>query len=98
MIKIVKPEDLKKIENTDICIYPYIRDQLFHILNEYARYSPNLSIEDEIGAIFLLEGEEDWLLYQDMELSSPVQETRFEWIEQIECGCGYCNGCIVIVT
>lgn len=92
MIKIVKPEDLEKIQ--DMNIYPYIQDLLLYILKEYANYSPDSSIEDEIGAIFLLEQETDWELYHEMGFSEPVEGFCFEWIEPIEKG--YCNGCVVI--
>lgn len=92
MIKIVKPKDLEQIQ--DMNILPYICNLLFHVLNEYAKFCPDLSIEDEIGAIFLLERATDWQLFEEMGLSSPITESRFEWIELIECG--YCNGCIVI--
>ena len=90
MIRITKQADLVKILDAEIC--SYINYLLETILGEDQK-NCHTSIE-EIGAIFLLEGESDWMQYPAMGLSAPVTESRFEWIEPIENG--YCNGCIVI--
>ncbi|MCH5183003.1 MAG: hypothetical protein J1E00_02410 [Oscillospiraceae bacterium] len=92
MIKIVKPEDLQNISDTEV--FPYIQNLLDSLLKEYAVYCPGSSIE-RIGAIFLLERAEDLELYAEMGLCSPIQQNSFEWIEDIG---GYCNGCIVLDT
>ena len=89
MIKITAPQDLQRIQDTEI--YPYIRDFLSAVLKNYP---PDPSMQDEIGAIFLLERESDWQLYREMGLSQPLKATRFEWIEPVEKG--YCNGYVVI--
>lgn len=93
MIKITKPEDLEKIHDENI--KPYIAALLGYILKEY---SPDSST-NEIGAIFLLESESDYVLsdyvlYEEMGLSMPLSEKRFEWIEPVEHD--YYNGTIVI--
>lgn len=88
MIKITKSADLEKINDENI--KPYIAALLGYILKEY---SPDSSLE-EIGAIFLLESESDYVLYSEMGLSMPLSEKRFEWIEPVERD--YCNGAIVI--
>lgn len=91
MIKITKTSDLEKIHDEQI--KPYIAGLLDYILREYRKYCPDSST-DEIGAIFLLESESDYVLYEEIGLSLPLSEKRFEWIEAI--GDGYLNGCIVI--
>lgn len=92
MIKITKTKDLEFIHDSEI--RPYISNLLNQILSEYKRFCPDSSTDD-IGAIFLLESESDYVLYSEMGLSTPLAENRFEWIESIENG-RYCNGCIVI--
>lgn len=91
MKKITAREHLKEILDADI--YPYIQNLLEYLIKEYSDFCPDFSIE-EIGAIYLLESESDFDLYKDMELSSPITESCFEWVETVEHG--YCNGCIVI--
>ena len=91
MKKITSREHLKEILDTDI--YQYIQNLLEYYLKEYSQFCPDSSIE-EIGAIFLLEQETDFSMYQEMGLSSPITESCFEWVETVEHG--YCNGCIVI--
>lgn len=91
MKKITSREHLKKIRDTDI--YPYIQNLLEYLIKEYSQFCPDSSIE-EIGAIFLLEQETDFSMYQEMGLSLPITEFCFEWIETV--GHGYCNGCITI--
>ena len=91
MIKIKCIDDLEKIH--DETIKPYISKLLQYILNEYAKLCPDFSTE-EIGAIFLLESEYDYVLYEEMGLSLPLTESRFECIDDI--GNGYFNGCIVL--
>ncbi|MBM6921876.1 hypothetical protein H6A12_12040 [Phocea massiliensis] len=92
MIKITSPADLKKIHDSYISLY--IQNLLEYILREYISYCPDQSIEEQIGAIFLLEQESDIHLYQQMGLSSPLKESQFEWLKQLSYG--YSNGCIVL--
>ncbi|PKD27389.1 hypothetical protein RB5AMG_02078 [Ruminococcus bromii] len=88
MIKIVKPDDVLKIN--DKAIIPYINNLISSILYSYCA---NRSIE-AAGAIYFLEYSSDFNKYKEMGLSSPLCEKRFEWIEEI--GNGYSDGCIVI--
>lgn len=91
MIKIKCISDLEKIH--DEIIKPYISKLLQYILTEYARLCPD-SATEEIGAIFIWESKSDYVLYEEMGLSLPLTESRFECIDDI--GNGYCNGCIVL--
>ena len=88
MIKIVKPEDVLKIN--DKAIIPYINNLISNILSSYCA---NRSFE-AVGAIYFLESSNDFDKYEKMGLSFPLCEKRFEWIEKI--GNGYSDGCIVI--
>lgn len=88
MIKITHKKDIQGVP--DKAIIPYI-NMLFDIL--ISTYPPNCSLE-AVGAIFFLESREDFMRFEEMGLSSPIREERFEWIDDI--GKGYCNGCIVI--
>lgn len=90
MVKITKHEDLVNIR--DDLIFPYIKSLLYAIQNNY-NYRPDQSIEP-IGAIFYLEQDSDIQNHSDMGLSIPLNEERFEFIEEIQRG--YCNGWILI--
>ena len=89
MVRITTYEDLSQV--SDGKILPYLENLLSEILKQYD--CSDCSIE-AVGAIYFIEGIKDLDLYQDMELSSPLDQSRFEWIEEIEGF--YCNGCVVI--
>lgn len=88
MIIITTIEDISKIR--DNAIKPYITDFFKYLINAYCA---NDSIE-AVGAIYYFENMNDFMEYQAIGLSSPITESRFEWIEEI--GHGYSNGCIVL--
>lgn len=92
MIKIMTLSDAEKISN--VFLKEYIINLVKRILHEYRDYCPD-SLES-VGAIFILERPSDLELFPEMGLSSPLTESRFEWVEHI--GNGYCNGCIVITN
>ena len=91
MIKITRVEDTCKIPDSDII--PFIQDFLSYLLTEYRENCPDGSIES-IGAIFYLTSDSDIRHYAAFGLSSPITESRFEWLEDVENG--YTNGCIVL--
>lgn len=88
MIKIVKSDDISKI--SDSAIKPYI-EKLFNYLSE--TFCANSSIE-AVGAIYYFENEDDFNKYEEIGLSLPIKENRFEWIDEI--GNGFSNGYIVL--
>ena len=92
MIKITRLEDLNEVPEKEII--PYLKVLLENILKEYKHYCPNDSLGD-IGTIIYLENEFDIKNHIELELSEPLKEDRFEWIEPIENGF-YCNGLIII--
>lgn len=91
MIKITCKIDLVLI--TDTCIKRYIEEQLNYLLNTYKEECSEGSIES-IGAIFYVENSSDFDDYTHFGLSSPINEERFEYIEQITGG--YFRGIIAI--
>ncbi|MBQ7115009.1 MAG: hypothetical protein IJN94_01185 [Clostridia bacterium] len=91
MIKIAKISDLDNI--TDTKILPYLNALVEHILSEYEQICCSNSIE-RFGAIFFIENESDFDLYKKMGLSSPLNERRFEYIDEIRGD--YYNGLIIL--
>ncbi|MBR2152419.1 MAG: hypothetical protein IJ944_03930 [Clostridia bacterium] len=87
MIKIQNLNDVEKIENSHI--YNYTQKLLEHLLKTYG-----VNDIEKFGAIFYIENDNELLNHNELCLSSPLTEQRFEWIEDI--GEGYVNGCIVI--
>lgn len=92
MLKILTLADTQKINDSFLRQYTYRLTK--QILYEYRDYCSG-SLED-VGAIFILERSSDLGLFPEMGLSSPLIESRFEWVEYI--GNRYCNGCIVITN
>lgn len=91
MIKITCKDDLDLI--ADVCIKKHIENQLNYLINTYKEECSEGSIES-IGAIFYVENSSDFYDYTHFGLSSPINEERFEYIEQI--AGGYCRGFIVL--
>ena len=91
MIKITKISDLNNI--TDTKILPYLKALIKHILFEYEEICRSDSIE-KFGAIFFIENTSDFDLYKEMGLSSPLNEKRFEYIDEVRGD--YYNGLIVL--
>lgn len=92
MIKIANSDDLERI--TDNKIYPYLKSLFNHIITEYEEIcSSDCSIE-RFGAIYFIESELDFNLYKQMGLSSPLNEKRFEYIDEVRND--YYNGLIVL--
>ena len=91
MIKIAKISDLDNI--TDTKILPYLKALVNHVLSEYEEICCSDSIE-RFGAIFFIENTSDFDLYKEMGLSSPLNEKRFEYIDEIRSD--YYNGLIVL--
>lgn len=91
MIKITCKDGLDLI--ADVCIKKHIGNQLNYLLNTYKEECSEGSIES-IGAIFYVENSSDFYDYTQFGLSSPINEERFEYIEQIVGG--YCRGFIVL--
>ncbi len=91
MIKIAKISDLDNITETKIL--PYLKALINHILSEYKEICCSDSIE-KFGAIFFIENTSDFDLYKEMGLSSPLNEKRFEYIDEIRDD--YYNGLIVL--
>lgn len=88
MIKIIKPDDISNVK--DKKVIPYIENLIQTILTAYY---PNSSLE-AVGAIYFLEDENDINLYDEMGLSSPINENRFDWLQKF--ADDYVYGCIVI--
>lgn len=91
MIKIAKISDLDNI--TDTKILPYLKALIEHILSEYEEICCSDSIE-RFGAIFFIENESDFDMHKEIGLSSPLNEKRFEYIDEIRGD--YYNGLIVL--
>ena len=91
MIKIAKISDLDNITDTDIL--PYLNALVEHVLREYEEICCSDSIE-RFGAIFFIEDEADFDLHKEMGLSSPFNEKRFEYIDEIRSD--YYNGLIIL--
>lgn len=91
MIKITCKNDLSLV--IDACIKKHIENQLNYLINTYKEECSEGSIES-IGAIFYVENSSDFDDYTQFGLSSPVNEERFEYIEQITGG--YFRGLIAI--
>lgn len=91
MIKIAKISNLDNI--TDTKILPYLKALIEHILFEYEEIGCSDSIE-KFGAIFFIENTSDFDLYKEMGLSSPLNEKRFEYIDEIRQD--YYNGLIIL--
>lgn len=90
MIKITQLTDLTKIPDKEII--PYIRQLYERISAEYNDHRPN-GIES-IGAIFFITSRADLDKYSELGLSMPIDERRFEWIDDIEYG--FVDACIVL--
>ncbi len=91
MIKITSKKNLLVV--SDACIKKHIETQLNYLLNTYIEECSEGSIES-IGAIFYIENSSDFDDYTHFGLSSPINEERFEYIEQITGG--YFRGIIAI--
>ena len=91
MIKITNLKDIEKIDDTNIS--PYLKALVNHILSEYEDVCRSDSIE-KFGAIFFIENTSDFDLYKEMGLSSPLNEKRFEYIDEIRDD--YYNGLIIL--
>ncbi|MBQ2943234.1 MAG: hypothetical protein IJD93_00845 [Ruminococcus sp.] len=91
MIKITCKNDLSLV--IDACIKKHIENQLNYLLNTYIEECSEGSIES-IGAIFYVENSSDFDGYTQFGLSSPINEERFEYIEQI--AGDYYRGLIVL--
>ena len=91
MVKITKLDDLNKIQDTKLL--PYLESLVKHILFEYSDMCCSDSIE-RFGVIFFIENESDFDLYKEIGLSSPLNEKRFEYIDEIRSD--YYNGLIVL--
>ncbi len=91
MIKITNLKDIEKINDTNIS--PYLKALVNHILSEYEDVCRSDSIE-RFGAIFFIEDEADFDLHKEMGLSPPLNEKRFEYIDEIRCD--YYNGLIIL--
>ena len=91
MIVINTRNDIEKIK--DRFIQKYIENLFDSLIKEYCNCCANGSLEP-IGAIYYVTSYSDFERYQNFGLSSPINESRFEFIEDI--GNDYCNGCIVI--
>lgn len=91
MIKIACKNDLSLV--VDDCIKKHIKNQLNYLINTYREECSEGSIES-IGAIFYVENSSDFDDYTQFGLSSPINEERFEYIEQI--AGDYYRGLIVL--
>lgn len=91
MIVVNCKNDIQHIDDDNVRAFV---DNLFdYIVNEYNGYCSNGNLET-IGAIFVIESSDDFEEYTQFGLSSPITESRFEFVEDI--GTGYYNLCIVI--
>lgn len=89
MIIIHSKQDLSKIKNQHL--KQYVNTFLDRLLFELKNSTDDI---DSIGVIFILENSKDFNNYKAFGLSSPIRESRFEYIETLSFG--YCNGCIVL--
>ena len=87
MIKVQQVQDLVKI--SDKTAFQYISNLLYSLLKNYK--SDNIN---KFGSIYYIESKADFGEHKAFNLSMPLSEKRFEWIEDI--GNGYINGCVVI--
>ena len=87
MVKIQQAKDLEKIRD-DVAL-KYTSSLLKELFRTY-----EVDTIEAFGAIYYIQTEADLSNHKTLGLSSPLNECRFEWIEDI--GNGYVNGCIVI--
>lgn len=91
MIVISTLTDIPKIQN--IYVRQHIEKLLKYLLNEYKEYCPNGSISS-IGAIYFVEGGSELCNHKAFGLVNPLNESRFEIIEEI--GEGFSHGIVVV--
>ena len=91
MILITKQTDLEMIVDNDI--KPKINDLLQYYLKEYSTFCAEGTILP-LGAIIVLEDNNDWNMLSGYGITLPNNSDDFEWINTFSDG--YKNGCIVI--
>lgn len=91
MVKITHKKHLQKVPDKEIV--PYIESLFAQILETHIDDCPNGSIEP-VGAIFFITSKFDLDKHNDFGLSSPLKESRFEWLDDI--GNEYIDGLIVV--
>ena len=88
MIKLLEKYDLDKVKDK------ILREYAERIMEDVMNYSAVDSL-GSVGAIFVLESEDDLNYPELFGLSSPIKESRFEWIDPIA-NAEYMDGVIVI--
>ena len=88
MIKLLDKYDLYMVEDE------ILREHAEKIMDEVMNYSAVDSLES-VGAIFVLESEDDLNHPKLFGLSMPITESRFEWIDPFM-NAEYMDGVIVI--
>lgn len=91
MIVITKQTDLEMIVDNDI--KPKINDLLQYFLKEYSTFCAEGTILP-LGAIIVLEDNNDWSMLSAYRITVPKNSYDFEWINTFSDG--YKIGCIVI--
>lgn len=91
MIVITKQTDLEMIVDNDI--KPKINDLLQYFLKEYSTFCAEGTILP-LGAIIVLEDNNDWSMLSEYGIFVPNSSDDFEWIDTFSDG--YKIGCIVI--
>ncbi len=88
MIKIVEKYDLEKVGDK------ILRERAEKIINDVMNYSAVDSLES-VGAIFVLESEDELTNPEPFGLSRPIKESHFEWLDPFA-NAKYMDGVIVI--
>ena len=68
-----------------LCMDDYARPFLLQHLHGLQNALEMEDIED-YGAIYLIESAEDWVMYDEIGLAEPFEDSPVEWIRRIEIG------------